>query len=436
MRSASKRFPRASTTLRVHTPGGSERQDAGTPIRVDTPSVPLDPNLTTVSNTAIAETTASPRAVQRVGGLDGIRGVAALGIVIHHIISSFFYRYEGFIQVPPPWAPNAFVFVDLFFVLSGYLVTTISLRHLAPNPRGVLRFYGQRAARLLPALAALFACYTVYAWLSGLSMRNEAKSLIPYLTFTTNLANLVPFGFDNIRVFTPLWTLAVEWQFYMIAPLLLIVLAPLKRSRQFAMILVCVVGIVMWRSQQFRAGTSPVYLYTRTDFRIDSLLVGMALALAWPWIMRLSKSVLAIIGWVGVAGFAAYVANTSLSDDHLYTVGFTLIAVCAAWVVAGTAAGVGPSQLLSNRLLQLVGRVSYSLYIWHMFVIITVMDAFPDSPRFVLIIMSVIAIGLVTAASWSFVEQPAAAFFRQRMRINRRLGTSQDGGGTVSTIDR
>ena len=185
------------------------------------------------------------------------------------------------------------------------------------------------------------------------------------------------------------------------------------------MVLGCATAVAWWRTQHLRGGTSVLHIYTRTDFRIDGLLVGMALALAWPWIERLPRRVLATVGWLSIAGFTGYVVHEHISIDHLYTVGFTLIAVFAAGIVAAIAASVGPARLFSNRILQHVGRSSYSLYIWHLFVIVTVKRAFPDSSRFALVTSAVLAIALVTVISWNSVEKPAAAFFDRRLRNGR-----------------
>jgi peptidoglycan/LPS O-acetylase OafA/YrhL len=281
----------------------------------------------------------------------------------------------------PNWLRGGFLGVEVFFVISGYLITMLLLsEHRRSGSIGLKHFWFRRARRLLPAV---FVLLFVVSAVSVLFVRDELDrlkgDLVASLTYTMNW-HLIVGGtsyFDQFQrppLLRHLWSLAVEEQFYLLWPLLIIGLLALFRKRPdrlFSAMLALALCSTVLMAVLYRP-IDPSRGYYGTDTRIGGLLLGCCLALVWhprqlavgvPPVRARSVSI------AGVAGIMALVVLCVLSSERgafLYRGGFLLVDVAALAVIAAVAhPGVRFGRKLGIPLLVYLGVRSYSIYLWH-----------------------------------------------------------------------
>jgi peptidoglycan/LPS O-acetylase OafA/YrhL/lysophospholipase L1-like esterase len=296
--------------------------------------------------------------------LDGLRALAILTIMLYH----------G--QVP--WPRGGYLSVDLFFVLSGFLITTLLVAEWRARGRiDLAGFWSGRARRLLPALLALLAGIAAYAALLAsaarlTAVRWDALSTLLYVAnwrfALTHLSYFDQFG--DASPLTHMWTLGIEEQYYLVWPLLLIAGLRLTKGNLRALLawtLAAALGSATLMALLYRPGTDPSRLYYGTDTRAQALLLGGALAFALALRARPLPSGLVLA--LTVVGFGGYLAMLVLIPDTahwMYLGGFLVAALgCAATIAAATQQGGWVQRLFSVWPLPQVGRISYGLYLWH-----------------------------------------------------------------------
>ena len=352
--------------------------------------------------------------------LDGIRALAVAAVLAYH--------------AGRPWADGGFLGVDAFFVLSGYLITSLLLVEWRGRASiSLLAFWARRARRLLPALFLMLIGVAVYAVVFAQpeelgKIRGDALATIGYV------ANWRPVFtdqsyFDRFSMPSPLrhtWSLAIEEQYYVVWPLLL--LAVLRLCRGSLRVLVMVSLTLMAASALlmgllFEPGQDPSHVYYGTDTRAQSLLMGSVLAMLLPqlgflrrrpvgYALQLAAILCAVfIGWMWV--------TTSGDSSFLYRGGFLLLALAVAVVIAASVQPkVGPlGRVLSLPPLRGLGLISYGVYLWHwpVYLVLT-----PDRTGwggyelFGLRVLTTLAIAL---ASYHLIEMPIrrGAFRQWRM---------------------
>ncbi len=317
------------------------------------------------------------------------------------------------------YVEGGFLGVDLFFVLSGFLITALLLKEQSNH--GAIRlasFYGRRALRLLPALYVLLVVHLIYAKVVGLPRDNELMTIRWALVYATNWQAVFHF-FTVAEGLGHLWSLAIEEQFYLVWPLVLILFLSLRRSAS-AVTAVLVTGIALVALRRYvmlSAGTSTLLLFLRTDTRVDSLLVGCLLASLWVR-RRTPTRGLAPAAWVASAVIAICVAFSSSDSRFLYEGGFTAFAIAAATLILATVdSDWWGNRLLAVAPLRLLGRVSYGLYLWHLPIFFAVAREGQGWSSLTRIVVAVTLTALFTALSWQLVERPA-------LRVKRRLERS------------
>jgi peptidoglycan/LPS O-acetylase OafA/YrhL len=413
-------------------------------------------------------------------GLDGLRAIAVTAVVAYHL---------GY-----GWAQGGLLGVGVFFTLSGYLITDILVGQWAARGRIKLAdFWLRRARRLLPALFVMLAVVTV--WVNGF-----ARSFVP--AFRGNVIASVFYVsnwwfigqhssyYSRFAPPTPLdhlWSLAVEEQFYLVWPWVVLVMVWLA-SRRYrrrvpgsgllapdapprrppgppfltgrARLVLCAVTLVMaavsavWMLRLYQPGYDPTRIYEGTDTRAFGLLIGAALAMVYPT-RRLGRDgsvikwrVPAVARWlidaVGLAGLAAIVAliwRTNQYSDFMFRGGMVLLSVATAATVA---AAVTPGSLFGRALgmqpLRWLGVRSYGIYLWHYPVIIlTAAPGTAGNPVSPLRAVLVVAGTLLAAAlSWRFVEDPIRSGARLRWVApgtagSRAAATAGQRAGTNAT---
>jgi peptidoglycan/LPS O-acetylase OafA/YrhL len=365
----------------------------------------LTPGRPAPDRTAVAP--AAGQAGWRAPGLDGVRALAVLAVLAFH---------EGL-----PWIPGGFLGVDVFFVLSGYLITDLLVaRYRKHGNIGLGRFYQRRARRLLPALALMLLVVTAAASLLEPSQRSTLRpALLGAVTYTSNwwqaLAHQSYFSlYGPPPVFQHLWSLAVEEQFYLIWPLMLAVILmlvhrPVTRA-------LCAWGgaaaAALLMLAMYTPGSDPSLVYYGTDTHASALMIGAALAITWPLAKIAAtagraRHVLDLVGGAGLVVLAWSVWRLSGPDPFVYPYGLVLAALAAGGLILAAAAPGRIGGLLSWRPLRWLGVRSYGIYLWHWPVIAITTGIAPRSATSapVRLIDTVLPV-VLAAASWHWLEAP------------------------------
>lgn len=353
--------------------------------------------------------------------LDGIRGLAILMVILFHV---GFVVHPAGPGLPQSYATGGFAGVDVFFVLSGFLITALLLEER--EDKGAIsfrRFYARRGFRLLPALGVLLLAHLLYAAYEGIPLRSEAEALLSVTFYSSNIS-------QSLHLFMPAelgqtWSLAVEEQFYLVWPSLLLMLL-VWRTRgtrhagtilpwAFAGALVAtnVARILTWRTQGYPAAYMMPYCHA------DGLTIGCGLAFLW----RENKLPVRAAGAIGWAGFLGLVAFTFFWTQGpigvaVYYGGYTVLALGAAAVLYAALAGSPAlTSLLSWRPLRATGKVSYGLYLWHSLILNIIVQHSLGLGRWSRAGVALVLSAVATVASWYLVEQP---FLRMKSRYGAR----------------
>ena len=297
--------------------------------------------------------------------VEGLRAVAVIVVVLFH---AKFAAFEG-----------GFVGVDVFFVLSGFLITRLLVKELASSGTISLRtFWARRARRLLPASALVVGATLLVGRivLAPLEQRSLALDAMAAGAFVANIRFAVVLGDyfgAQLGELTPspllhFWSLAVEEQFYLVWPVLMLLVA--RRPRQYRRLLLVVLGVLGVLSlvaSVWLTATRPTWAFYLLPARMVELIVGAVLALAWPTIRALPSLGRAVAGWVGLALIAVSVLVYDESMAFPGVVAMVPVLATAAVIAAGGAGAPpwSPARALSPRPMQWVGRHSYAIYLWH-----------------------------------------------------------------------
>jgi peptidoglycan/LPS O-acetylase OafA/YrhL len=346
----------------------------------------------------------------RAPGLDGVRALAVLTVIGFH---------EG-----ASGLPGGFLGVDIFFVLSGFLITDLLVARYDRTGRlDLAGFWTRRARRLLPALAVMLVVVTAVA--AVIEPGQEASLRLALLaagTYTSNwyqiLHHVSYFAAGGQAGAPPpldhLWSLAIEEQFYLVWPLIVwCVIARLATRRArvaCALTGAAVSALVM--TIQYTPGGDPSAVYYGTDTHASALLIGAALALARP--LRALTAIpaahsrrLDMGGIAGLVVLAWAAGHFSGSDPVVYPVGLLLAALGAAGLVAAAAGHGVIAALTSWRPLRWIGVRSYGIYLWHWPVIAfgTALAGPRASSAWLWPVETAVTIGLASA-SWRYIETP------------------------------
>ena len=356
--------------------------------------------------------------IRRLPGLDGLRGIAVLAVIIYHADVSLLV--------------GGFLGVDVFFVLSGFLITTLLINELTEtNTVDRARFYMRRIRRLMPALFLVLFFSVLVSGLFVLDAAYHVRRDLPWaITFVLNWSYLFfeQYYFVNIsrtQLLQHLWSLSVEEQFYVVWPIMLIALYKVKigkispRVKIFIASAVLAIASTAWMvhlsvSNGFPIPNDPSRVYFGTDTHAMGLLVGCAAAALWRserLNVRLTPDRAAAmngLGLLSLAGLAYFFVFVSELNEFLYRGGFLVLSILTViLVVVAAHPGLKFGSRLGNPLLKWFGDRSYGIYLWHwpIFVLMrTGIDIqWPDPVAFVV----KIAIVLVIAdLSYRLVEIP------------------------------
>lgn len=339
--------------------------------------------------------------------IDGLRAVAVLPVILFH--------------AGVPAFGGGFVGVDVFFVISGYLITGILLNDLAQQRFSIATFYERRARRILPALFVVMAACLPFAWLwlPPEDLEYFARSLIGTALFGSNINFWLESGyFDAASELKPLlhtWSLAVEEQFYLLFPLLLLALR--HRSRRATLLVLSGGTLASFALADWGAHHHPSANYFLLPGRAWELGIGCVLACAQAGSApsprgRALREAGALLGLALIAGAVALLdGDTPFPGRHALapTLGTALLILCAR---PDTLTG----RILGSRVLVGTGLVSYSAYLWHQPLFAFARYQGLEAGDSAAIAACIALTFLLAWLSWRYVEQP----FRQRDRFTAR----------------
>lgn len=305
-----------------------------------------------------------------------------------------------------PLGSGGWLGVDVFFVISGFVVSTTWARRRADGGN-TTEFFARRAARLLPALVVYLAVALVVLLSSGAPVEPRA-----FVAGLLQLANLEMIVRDPATSATQhLWSLSLEWQFYLLVPFLL--LAVRGHSRRIATRVLVACAVLSATTRVALLGlVDPTgwTAYLATPGRLDGLLLGAALGVAAPG-RRLALPTTLVVGAAIVLGSALTVAPRWYEAPQAALVLATpAVSICTAVVVGAAADNRLPrpvDALLSSRTLRWLGERSYSIYLWHVLIAVVLIGDGEQWQGPLIFCLQVAASIAVATAAWSLVEQPS-----------------------------
>lgn len=341
--------------------------------------------------------------------IDGLRAVAVLLVVIFHAF--------------PQALPGGFIGVDIFFVISGFLITGIIARELDHGCFNLLDFYGRRIRRIFPALIAVLGAVLLLGWFWMLpsAYANLSADAFASAGFAANIALWLQSGYFDVasakKPLLHLWSLGVEEQFYLLWPLILIWAA---RARMSLFAVVAVIGLASFALNAALIGPDPVATFYLPFTRAWELLAGGALACRFGRLdhTELASNLRASFGAVMIALAAAL-----LDTRAAFPGWWALLPVGGSMLLLSAPEAWGSRHLLSSRTSVWFGRISYPLYLWHWPLL--VFFAFIKFAPLTLLERSLV-VGLSIGLAWAtfrFIESPIRFGSRGAIKV-ASLGTA------------
>jgi peptidoglycan/LPS O-acetylase OafA/YrhL len=362
---------------------------------------------------------------RRIVGLDGLRAFAVAAVILYHLLPTIF--------------PGGYIGVDVFFVISGFLITTLLLgEHRETAKIDLKAFYRRRIRRLVPALLLVIGSIgSIALFVRGDVLVGIGRQVIGALTFSNNWLEIMAgtnyFDATNPHLFANFWSLAVEEQYYLVWPFVItgLLSLPLFAKRRNTGLLVSALLAVMSAITMAVTfdGQNATRVYYGADTHVFGLMLGSALAF-WeyartvdlpnrrlydhtPFRMRLfgTQLPLQVLGAVGLVGMLGCIMMLSMSQQFSYRGGMVLASCCAALTMMAIVSKSGVlRKLFTLPALEWVGARSYGIYLWHWPIFVLLGTTLPPGQP---LAIAMLTIGLAVAAaalSYRFLEQPVRSF--------------------------
>lgn len=350
--------------------------------------------------------------------VDGLRAIAVLFVIGFHYFPSAF--------------PGGFVGVDVFFIISGFLITGLIRQDIAADRFSIAQFYGRRIRRIFPALilVLLVALGMGFLFMLPDAFRTLGLNVAASAGFVANIALwLQQDYFAQSAEFNPLlhiWSLGVEEQFYLVWPLILMMLAVRRSAIPVAVglaVLSFVVNVV-------QSGNDPVSAFFLPFSRFWELGAGAVLALLHA---RAGRPVLERewAGWVGLLLLA--VAMVVIDRDRAFPGWWALLPVAGATLLIAAGENARPNRVfLSQPALVYIGLISYPLYLWHWLLLVFArIIRFQKEPTVIMSVGLILAAGVLAHLTYRFVERPIRSAGRLSTKAVFLAAVLAVGGGLI-----
>ena len=354
--------------------------------------------------------------------IDGLRAVAVLPVILFH---------AGFTLLS-----GGYLGVDVFFVISGYLITSIIVEEVNQQKFSIITFYERRFRRILPALIAMVLATTIAVMImttSPFQLESLGKSIVSVMAFASNIWFWTQSGyFGTASETSPLlhtWSLAVEEQYYLVFPFLVVICAKLhKRALMLSILVIFVISMLIaewgWRN-------SPIGNFFLIPSRAWELMAGSlcALLISKPFVENMSLAGKHILSAIGLTAVVISYFTFDATTNHPGLI--TLIPVTGTVLIILFATQNGlTGRLLTLKPMVFVGLISYSLYLWHqpILAIAKTLTSIHLAP--ILASILIIVIFFVSYLSWKFVEQP----FRNKRAFDKASIFKLSGVAIGSTL--
>lgn len=343
--------------------------------------------------------------------IDGLRAIAVLPVILFH---AGFKAFEG-----------GFIGVDVFFVISGYLITTIILSDMNKGNFSIITFYERRARRILPVLFFVMLCCLPFAWfwLMPNHLKDFSQSLTAVSAFSSNILFLRESGYfgteAELKPLLHTWSLSVEEQYYVLFPLFLMALWKLRKRWIFGSLMV--VGAISLVIAQWGAYNKPSATFFLLPTRGWEIAIGALIAFYFLYkkeqseIISSHKIMSEVFGSLGLAliVYSIFVFDKTTPFPSLYalipTVGTALIIIFST---SKTMVG----RVLSTKAIVGIGLISYSTYLWHQPLFVFARCRSLKEPSVALLLALTIMSIVLAYFSWRFVEMP----FRDKKIFSRK----------------
>ena len=347
----------------------------------------------------------------RIEGLDGLRAVAVMTVLVSHI----FIAAPGVLQYSffRTFARGGFLGVNIFFVMSGFLITSRLLQDKETGGQINLRkFYAHRALRIFPAVTVFLAAHYFYAVkndfpLSGTAANEFAMTKATFLQYANYAVYKNPMTqfIDNVS----LWSLSIEGQFYIAVPIVVFVFFRKNRSNYLPVgIIVLSIGILAIQRGIVYNDLGWFATYIRTDTRIESLIIGMLGAVLMMKTNVVKPTFLRYASFPAVIVVVVIVLYGRADGSFMWFGGMTLFDVaCLVIVLALAHQAFFASRILCWKPIAWVGVISYGLYIWQIPVFRIIQRHGEKLSNIERLVLAMSATFLLSALSWYLIERPA-----------------------------
>lgn len=341
---------------------------------------------------------------------DGLRALAAISVVGFHCGIPIFH--------------NGFIGVDVFFVLSGFLITSILRGEIADTGSiDLWRFYLFRASRLYPPLLLMLVVYLVFAGILWPARQSDANALFAAVYLTDYRTIFVTHSTPVAHT----WSLAVEEHFYMVWPFVIWLTRRMERKRLIIVLAICFAVAIIWRMADFYLLSDLGSAKFRTDTRASGLILGSLVAMVgWR-----PKRAAALISTVSLACFAVlfvrYYPNDTTIQGPMGLGGVYVDVTAAALILSLDSGQSDVSNFLSSAPLVRLGVLSYSIYLWHYMLYFATMGKVVALPDFALVLAASIGIAEI---SYRFVERPLKDWRRNCAQIPAVTSDTGNNGGS------
>lgn len=343
--------------------------------------------------------------------IDGLRSIAVVPVVLFHAGISLL--------------SGGFVGVDIFFVISGYLITSIIVQEVSQKKFSLLRFYERRARRILPALSIVMLACTPFAFKSMLPdfLENYGQSLIATTLFANNVLLWLTSGYFALESeFKPLihtWSLGVEEQYYFLFPLLVLILWRADKRWLLVTTITTIAIASLWYASVLTYSHPDASFYLLPT-RAWELMIGSMSAFTAPYLLerqerekRWQHELAAVLGLLLIL-YAIFTFN-----KHTPVPGLPILlpTIGAALIINFASSSTFIGKLLGLRLPVFIGLLSYSLYLWHQPIFALIRLRSLAEPNLLIMLAGALLSVLLAFATWRFVETP----FRDRRRYSTKV---------------